>query len=135
MRLTGRYGVLKIVVLATWVVGAAEFVTISMRNPLALPELYLFLIGFSQGGNFTVMLLALPSSVKHEQQAITTSVNSAFRSAGAMLDVTVASAMFRKLLNNRLGNIAVPRGPESNMGTGGLGDVLRPCKHPDPATQ
>ncbi len=43
--------------------------------------------------------------------------------------------MFRKLLNNRLEKIAVPRGLDSNMGTGGLGDVLRWCKHPDQATQ
>lgn len=135
MRLTGRYGVLKTVVLATWVAGATGFATISMNSSLALPELYLFLVGFGQGGNLTVMLLALLSSVKHEQQAVTTSINYAFRSTGATLGIAVASAMFRKLLTNRLENVAVPRGLDSKIGTGGLGDVLRRCKHPEQATQ
>ncbi|KAF7505360.1 hypothetical protein GJ744_000981 [Endocarpon pusillum] len=135
MRLTGRYGVLKIVVLATWVAGATGFATISMNSSQALPELYLFLVGFGQGGNLTVMLLALLSSVKHEQQAVTTSINYAFRSTGAMLGITVTSVMFRKLLTNQFENVAVPPGFDSRIRTDGLGDVLRGCKHPEQATQ
>ncbi len=108
MRLTGRYGILKMFVLAVFIAGNAGFATVSMSTPFFLSEVYLFLNGLGLGGILTVMLLALLSSVKHEQQAVTTSILYAFRSTGSSIGISVSSAVFRRLLKIRLGEVAAP---------------------------
>jgi predicted MFS family arabinose efflux permease len=127
MRLTGRYGILKTFALALSIAGNAGFATVSMSSPLVLPEIHLFLSGLGFGGTLTVILLALLSSVSHEQQAVTTSILYAFRSTGATLGISTSSVVFRKLLQSRLGELAIPGALHSNAMPGDLGDVLRRC--------
>jgi Major Facilitator Superfamily len=127
MRLTGSYGILKTFALALSIAGNAGFATVSIGTPLLLPEIYLFLGGLGLGGTLTVILLALLSSVNHEQQAVTTSILYAFRSTGATLGISLSSVVFRKLLQSRLGEFAIPGALHSDAMPGDLGDVLRRC--------
>jgi hypothetical protein len=98
-----------------------------MSTPLLLPEICLFLSGLGLGGTLTFILLALPSSVSHEQQAVTTSILYAFRSTGATLGISTSSVVFRKLLQSRLAEVAMPGALHINPMPGELGDVLRRC--------
>lgn len=127
MRQTGRYGILKTSVLALFIAGNVGFATISLSTPSFLSESYLFVNGLGLGGILTVTLLALLSSVTHEQQAVTTSILYAFRSTGATIGITVSSAVFRRLLKSRLREIAVPGVLYGHSGPGDLDDVLRRC--------
>ena len=129
MRCTGRYGILKTIILGLFIAGSTGFATVSLGTPFILPELFLFFNGVGLGGILSVMLLALLSSVKHEYQAVTTSIQYAFRSVGATIGISVSSVVFRKLVKSRLGGVAVPGVLYSNAGIGDLGDVLRHCSH------
>lgn len=102
MRLTGRYGTLKIVVLGLFIGGAAGFSTSTINTAPLLPEMYLFINGMGFGGMLTVITLALLSAVDHEHQAVTTAVLYAFRSTGATIGVTASSTLFRKVLASQL---------------------------------
>lgn len=135
MRLTGRYGILKTFGLTIFIAGNAGFATVSMGTPFILPEIYLFFSGLGLGCILTVMLLAVLSSVKHEHQAVTTSIQYAFRSTGATIGISVSSVVFRKQLQSRLGEVTVRGALHSNFSPGGLGDVLRRCNRSNPNSQ
>jgi predicted MFS family arabinose efflux permease len=127
MRLSGRYGILKAFAFVLFLAGNTGFATVSMGTPSILTEIYLLVNGLGLGGILTVMLLALLSSVKHEHQAVATSIQYAFRSTGATIGISVSSFVFRQLLKSRIGQVTLSDGLASAFRPGDLGDVLRRC--------
>lgn len=101
MRRTGRYDILKTFAF-TWhgMQASPQFPWVILRHARD----YLFLNGLGLCGIFTVMLLTLLSSVKHEHQPVTTSIQYAFRSTGATLGIALSSVVVRRLLKSRFGD-------------------------------
>ena len=103
MRATGKYYVLNIVISVVTVAAFALVAgTFDRYTPDWPPFIYFFLNGAGYGGLLTVTLLALIASADHEQQAVITSASYAFRSTGATIGITLASAVFQNLLKNQL---------------------------------
>ena len=127
MRLSGRYGVPKTFAFVLFLAGNTGFATVSLSTQSILTELFLLANGLGNGGILTVMLLALLSSVKHEHQAVITSIHYAFRSTGATIGISVSSFVFRQLLKSRIGQVPISGGLPTEFKPGDLGDVLRRC--------
>lgn len=111
MRITGRYSVLKFLVLGLYVAGASGISTVNAESPIIVPTLYLCMEGFGFGGMLTVMFLALLSAVDHKDQAVATAILYVFRTTGATLGVALSSAVFRKVLSvglDRSRTLSVP---------------------------
>lgn len=102
MKRTGRYLVLGVCVVALFVAGCVMFATLDAESPNWVPFPAFVLTGAGYGGMLTVTLLACIAAVDHAQQAVITSATYAFRSVGATLGVTVASAVYQNLLKARL---------------------------------
>lgn len=132
-RLTGKYGILKVVVLGLYVAGAIGFSTCTVTAPVILSETYLFIGGLGFGGMFTVMLLALLSSVDKKDQATTTAILYVFRTTGATLGVTLSSTVFRKVLVSSLPKSrkfdSSSKDYYKSAGFDGLDETLRECSH------
>ena len=121
-RITGRYGKLKIVVLVLMCMSTTGFVFSNLETPVAYPEIYLFLNGAGFGGTLTVLLLAMLSAVKHEEQATITAALYSFRSVGATVGVTVSGIIFREVLGSRMVGLHLPDNIE---------DTIRRCSRRD----
>lgn len=102
MKKTGKYLVLGICVLASFVAGCAIFSTLDADSPSWVPFPAFVLTGGGYGGMLTVTLLACIAAVDHSQQAVITSATYAFRSVGATLGVTIASVVYQNILKARL---------------------------------
>lgn len=102
MKRTGRYLGLGITVLVSFVAGYIVFSTLDSNSPSWVPFPAFVLTGAGYGGMLTVTLLACIAAVDHSQQAVITSATYAFRSVGATLGVTVASAVYQNILKARL---------------------------------
>ncbi|KUI71616.1 Multidrug resistance protein fnx1 [Cytospora mali] len=102
MKKTGRYLGLGIFVVALFVGGNVMFSTLDANSPSWVPYPAFVLAGAGYGGMLTVTLLACIAAVDHSQQAVITSATYAFRSVGATLGVTVASAVYQNILKARL---------------------------------
>lgn len=102
MKKTGRYVTLGVFVLALFVGGTIMFSTLDANSPSWIPFPAFVLTGAGYGGMLTVTLLACIAAVDHSQQAVITSATYAFRSVGATLGVTVASAVYQNILKARL---------------------------------
>jgi MFS family permease len=102
MNYTGKYKLLGIGVIASFVLGAALLTTMTFDTPPGPAFVYLFLTGLGYGGMLTVMLLATISAVSHDHQAVITSATYAFRSTGSTIGVTIASAVYQNLLLSSL---------------------------------
>lgn len=102
MKKTGKYRALGICVLLSFVAGCTMFSTLDAGTPSWVPFLAFVLTGSGYGGMLTVSLLACIAAVEHSQQAVITSATYAFRSVGATLGVTVASAVYQNILKARL---------------------------------
>jgi len=98
MNRTGKYRILGICILATFVTGTGLLATIDFATPDWPVYFYLFLIGVGYGGMLTVTLLATISAVSHDHQAVVTSATYAFRSTGSTIGVTIAGAVFQNIL-------------------------------------
>lgn len=102
MKRTGRYLALGVFVVALFVGGNIMFSTLDANSPSWVPYPAFILAGAGYGGMLTVTLLACIAAVDHSQQAVITSATYAFRSVGATLGVTVASAVYQNILKARL---------------------------------
>jgi MFS family permease len=98
MNHTGKYKILSLAVITTFVFGVGLLSTLTFSTPSWPPMIYLFLIGAGYGGMLTVTLLAVIAAVSHDHQAVITSATYAFRSTGSTIGVTVGSAVYQNLL-------------------------------------
>jgi MFS family permease len=98
MNHTGKYKILGLSTIATFVVGVGLLSTLTFSTPEGPAFVYLFFVGMGYGSMLTVTLLATISSVSHDHQAVVTSATYAFRSTGATIGVTIASAVYQNLL-------------------------------------
>lgn len=102
MKKTGQYVLLGIVVMISFVAGSILVSTLDENSPGWIPFASFLLCGSGYGGMLTVTMLACIASVEHSQQAVVTSATYAFRSVGATVGVTIASAVYQNILNDRL---------------------------------
>ena len=102
MKKTGKYVVLGISLVSLFVVGVGLLATLGASSPEWVPFVALACIGAGYGGMLTVTLLACIAAVDHTHQAVITSATYAFRSVGATLGITVASAVYQNILKAQL---------------------------------
>lgn len=102
MKRSGKYRTLGLVVIACTVFGFAGLSTMTIDTPTLPALLYIFLVGAGYGGMLSVALLATVAAVSHDEQAVATSANYAFRSTGSAIGVTIASAVYQNLLQEGL---------------------------------
>ena len=102
MRWAGKYYLLNVAVQAIFIASLIIASTWNIDTPLWEHIITVFLTGTGYAGMLTVTLLALISAVEHKHQAVVTSASYAFRSTGATIGVTIASAVFQNLLKIRL---------------------------------
>lgn len=101
IRVTGKYGIFRYTAPMFMIIPSAGFAFISIHTPWILPELYLLCKGIGIGGGLTMLILALLHAVPHESHATATSALYAFRSTGATMGLSAASAIF----HGRLGKL------------------------------
>ncbi|KAK4251092.1 major facilitator superfamily domain-containing protein [Corynascus novoguineensis] len=104
MKKTGKYVGLGIGVLTVYTVAMSMVVTFDADAPNWVPFVAMALLGAAYGGMLTVTLLACIAAVDHSHQAVITSATYLFRSVGATLGITVASAIYQNILRDRLWN-------------------------------
>ncbi|KAG5755804.1 hypothetical protein H9Q72_000366 [Fusarium xylarioides] len=102
MKRTGRYRTLGTAVIACSALGFVGFSIMTIQTPTPLVLTYVFLVGVGYGGMLSVSLLATVAAVSHEDQAVATSANYAFRSMGSTIGVTIASVVYQNLLQHGL---------------------------------
>jgi MFS family permease len=94
IRVTGKYGVFRYITPMSMVIATVGFAFIGRNTPWVVPELYLLCKGVGIGGALTVLILAILHTVPHHSHATGTSALYAFRSVGATVGLSVASAIF-----------------------------------------
>ncbi|KAJ4306486.1 hypothetical protein N0V88_001289 [Collariella sp. IMI 366227] len=102
MKKTGKYVGLGIAILSIYTVAMSLVATLDENAPNWVPFVAMALLGVGYGGMLTVTLLACIAAVDHSHQAVITSATYAFRSVGATLGITVASAVYQNILKARL---------------------------------
>lgn len=102
MKKTGKYVGLGIAMLSMVTIGVSLISTLDEKAPNWVPFVAMALLGGGYGGMLTVTLLACIAAVDHTHQAVITSATYAFRSVGATLGITVASAVYQNILKARL---------------------------------
>ncbi|KAK4041652.1 major facilitator superfamily domain-containing protein [Parachaetomium inaequale] len=102
MKKTGKYVGLGIAVLSVYTIAMSLTATLDDTAPNWVPFVAMALLGVGYGGMLTVTLLACIAAVDHSHQAVITSATYAFRSVGATLGITVASAVYQNILKTRL---------------------------------
>ena len=102
MKKTGKYLGVSISVLLIFTVATTLISTLDDNAPVWVPFVAMALLGVGYGGMLTVTLLACIAAVDHTHQAVITSATYAFRSVGATLGITVASAVYQNILKARL---------------------------------
>lgn len=102
MKKTGRYVGLGIATLLIYTTAVSLNTTLDENAPVWVPFVSMVLHGVGYGGMLTVTLLACIASVDHTHQAVITSSTYLFRSVGATLGITLASAVYQNILRARL---------------------------------
>ncbi|KAK3299420.1 major facilitator superfamily domain-containing protein [Chaetomium fimeti] len=102
MKKTGRYVGLGIATLLVSTTAMSLTATLDEKAPNWVPFVAMALLGVGYGGMLTVTLLACIAAVDHTHQAVITSSTYLFRSVGATLGITVASAVYQNILRARL---------------------------------
>ncbi|KAJ9148260.1 Multidrug resistance protein fnx1 [Pleurostoma richardsiae] len=102
MRRTGRYVALGAATVLAFAAGAGLMATLGADSPDWVGYAGFVLAGGGYGGMLTVTLLACIAAVDHTHHAPITSATYAFRSVGATVGVTVASAVYQNVLRARL---------------------------------
>ncbi|KAL1876586.1 hypothetical protein VTK73DRAFT_9250 [Phialemonium thermophilum] len=102
MKRTGRYVGLGIAVVVVQTAGVVGLTFLDETTNPWWPFACLVLIGGGYGGMLTVTLLACIAAVDHAHQAVITSATYAFRSVGATVGITAASAVYQNVLRARL---------------------------------
>ena len=98
MKQTGRYVGLGVGVVLLLAAGVMVLTFLGERSHPWLPFAGMALVGAGYGGMLTVTLLACIAAVDHSQQAVITSATYAFRSVGATVGITAASAVYQNVL-------------------------------------
>jgi MFS family permease len=103
MKRTGRYMALGwislLMVVAAFVVAA---VTFAASPPVWAPFVTFVLLGAGYTAMLTITMVACIAAVDHGSQAVVTSATYAFRSVGATVGITIASAVYQNILRARL---------------------------------
>ncbi|KAH0498073.1 hypothetical protein TgHK011_005350 [Trichoderma gracile] len=102
MKKTGRYIALGIGSLLMIISGILIYTTQNESTPAFATMLAFFLQGGGYGAMLTITLLASIAAVDHSQQAVITSATYLARSLGGTIGVTVSSAVYQNVLNDRL---------------------------------
>lgn len=102
MKRTGKYLRLGMLVVLIFVIGTAALACLNESSPGWLISIAFFLLGSGYGSMLTITLLACIAAVDHSHQAVITSATYAFRSVGATVGLTIASAIYQNILKARL---------------------------------
>lgn len=102
MKRTGKYVRLGTAMLLIYTASLSFTVTLDQHSPVWVPFVAMALHGVGYGGMLTVTLLACIAAVDHTHQAVITSATYLFRSVGATLGITVASAVYQNILRTAL---------------------------------
>jgi len=102
MKRTGRYLGLGIFVLCVLTSGVVLLTTLTQHSPEWIAPLGIGLNGAGYGAMLTVTMIACIAAVEHDHQAVITSATYAFRSVGATVGITVASAVYQNILKVKL---------------------------------
>ncbi|KAH6626315.1 major facilitator superfamily domain-containing protein [Chaetomium sp. MPI-SDFR-AT-0129] len=102
MKRTGKYVRLGIATLLIYTASLSFTVTLDQHSPVWVPFVAMALHGVGYGGMLTVTLLACIAAVDHTHQAVITSATYLFRSVGATLGITAASAVYQNILRTAL---------------------------------
>ncbi|KAJ5152110.1 Major facilitator superfamily domain general substrate transporter [Penicillium capsulatum] len=94
IRVTGKYGIFRSITPALLLVGAGGIFVHLDAYPVDTSG------GFGMGGALTMLILALLHAVPHQEHATATSALYAFRSTGATIGLSAASAVFYGRLND-----------------------------------
>lgn len=114
IKATGNYIYFSIISHGFLIAAAILTTTLSWDTPSWCPFLYLGMMGLGFGGVLVTTMLALISSVDHDQHAVVTSASFAFRAIGSSTGVTVASAIFQNVLHRSLLDGLKQGGDETN---------------------
>ncbi|KAK0728381.1 major facilitator superfamily domain-containing protein [Lasiosphaeria miniovina] len=102
MKRTGQYVGLGIGTLCVFTAGVATLTALNESSAGWITFVTLGLQGAGYGGMLTVTLLACIAAVDHDHQAVITSATYAFRSVGATVGITIASAVYQNILKTQL---------------------------------
>ncbi|CAN6643756.1 vacuolar basic amino acid transporter 1 [Trichomonascus vanleenenianus] len=102
MKHTGRYYWCGVISPLLYLFGVSILIHYHLTMPLSMQYASLILNGFGYAAMLTVTLLALIAAVPHEFQAVTTSIQYAFRGIGSSLGVSVGSSIFQISLAQQL---------------------------------
>ena len=102
VRMTGRYWGLSIGSHLMYPIALALIASMTLTSPSWPPFIYLFMGGLAVSGVLTTTLLALLAAVDQSYVAVMTSASYAFRSTGAVIGISIASAVFRNTLRPQL---------------------------------
>lgn len=102
MKKTGRYIGLGIGSLLMIISGILIYATQNESTPAEATMVAVFLLGGGYGSMLTTTLLAAIAAVDHSKQAVITSATYLARSLGGTIGITVSSAVYQNVLNDRL---------------------------------
>ncbi|KAK0652051.1 major facilitator superfamily transporter [Cercophora newfieldiana] len=102
MKKTGKYVGLGIASQVVFLLGVVLLNLLDEKSPNWLPFISMLFHGAGYGAMLTTTLLACIAAVDHSQQAVITAATYLFRSVGATVGVTIASAVYQNILNARL---------------------------------
>lgn len=102
MKRTGKYVGLGIACQTVLLTGAICLNFLHEQSPGWLPFVAMLFLGAGYGAMLTTTLLACIAAVEHSHQAVITAATYLFRSVGATVGVTIASAVYQNILNDRL---------------------------------
>jgi MFS family permease len=102
MKQTGKYYYLGVLSPTLFFAGALMICRVDLMGHGMYPYVAMFLPGAGYSAMLTVTLLALIAAVPHDFQAVTTSIQYAFRGIGSTLGVSIASSIFQNVLARRL---------------------------------
>ncbi|KAK0720434.1 major facilitator superfamily domain-containing protein [Lasiosphaeris hirsuta] len=102
MKKTGKYVGLGIAIVSVFALGGVFLTTLDEKTRNWVAYVAMALHGAGYGGMLTVTLLACIAAVDHEHQAVITSATYLFRSVGATLGITIASAIYQNVLATQL---------------------------------
>ncbi|ODQ65141.1 MFS general substrate transporter [Nadsonia fulvescens var. elongata DSM 6958] len=102
MKRTGRYYYLGVASSFVFLMGVGVLLTLKQSSSLVVQYLAFILPGTGYSAMITVTLLALIAAVPIEFQAVTTSIQYAFRGIGSSLGVSVSASVFQNTLTREL---------------------------------
>ncbi|KAI0537867.1 major facilitator superfamily domain-containing protein [Xylaria digitata] len=102
MNKTGKYTRLGVACLIVMVSGVIILVFHDENTPYWLTAIVFLLVGTGYASMLTTTLLACIAAVEHAHQAVVTSATYLGRSVGSTLGITISSAIYQNVLNDKL---------------------------------